>query len=110
MDSQLFIDNIFLIIIISIPLLFFLLWYFHIENVTGTVHSKWTESNGGRNRRVKNTYLIQMDNGKVYSIFWGTRHFDRINEHQQISFKAHGFTIRLLGWRLTQPTLFGFKS
>jgi len=99
--------------ILFVLLAIFYLWFYAVEiDGVGVVQSKWVETNTSCDDdgcTTTRTYLVQFDDGMVMSVFWGTRHWDRMLEGATISYHARGRNIRFFGWRIMQPAIFSFE-
>lgn len=85
--------------------------YSHEVNEVGVVTSKWVETHcsGGEDGSCSQAYMIQLENGNVYSLWWGTRDFDPIQPGMTIEVQARGYHARLWGWRISYPTIFSWQ-
>ncbi len=88
-------------------------WYSHEEQVIGVVSSKWVETSTSCDKdgdcTTTHTYLIQLENGNIYQVFWGSLHYDRIIPGDEIKFTARGYHVEFNGWRINQPSFFEFE-
>jgi hypothetical protein len=92
----------------------FYLWFYSADaSGSGVVTSKWHESHTSCDSdgdcTTHHSYLIQMRDGRIFKMFWGTRDWDRIPEHSHISFTARDRRIDIFGWRLMVPDIFNFE-
>ena len=97
---------------ITLVILIILLAWFYSADASdeGLVTGKWTEvSSPDSDGDTTTEYMIQMENGNIYGMFWGTRHWDQIQEGDYISFNARGRYLSLFGWRVATPDIFGFE-
>lgn len=99
-----------IVLILMIP---FLIWFYSAKEVgTGVVQSKWVETNTSCDDdgcTTSTSYMVQFDNGRIYSVFWGTRDWDRMVVGLRVGFTARGRDIRFFGWRIMQPTIFSVQ-
>jgi hypothetical protein len=88
-------------------------WFSHEEADSGTVTAKWVETSTSCDDdgcSTTYTYLVQLDKGTVYQLFWGTRDFDRMQPGMKVQFTARGYHVRLWGWRIATPTIFSWNQ
>jgi hypothetical protein len=72
----------------------------------GYVASKWAEPNGDDGT----AYYVQMEDGQVLGVFWGTKDWDKIHEGSYIRYTARGLNLNIFGWRIGSPDIFDLKS
>lgn len=110
MDRYDFSAKAFVYVIILILMVPFLIWFYSAkEEGVSTVESKWTESHTSCDDdgcSTSTTYLVQFETGRIYTVFWGTRDWDRMREGVKVHYVARGRDIRFFGWRIMQPTIF----
>ena len=101
------------IVMLILAIIFYAWFYSASANGEGVVQSKWTETNtscSDGDCTTTTSYLVQFDDGRVYDVFWGTRDWDRMVVGSKIRFNARGRDIRFFGWRIMQPSIFGFET
>jgi hypothetical protein len=99
--------------------LIFAVWFYSAKaDGQGIVNSKWVETHTstscdseGKNCRTttSHSYMIQFNDGRVLSLLWGRRDYDRILEGSYIKYSARGRYISFLGWRIFNPTITSFE-
>lgn len=90
-------------------------WFYSAtEDTTAVVESKWMDTSvsttcdeNGKNCRTTTTrtYYVQMEDGKIYNVLWGTLQWDRMQPGSEIHFTARGRHLQLWGWRTATPTI-----
>lgn len=81
---------------------------------TGVVSDKWVETstdcNDNGSCTTNHTYYVQLQDGSLYTLVWGTVDFDKIRSGDTIEFTSHGLTFRPLGIRIMVPAITTLKS
>lgn len=101
-------------IIILVFMLIFAIWFYSAaESGTGWISSKWPETRtscSDGDCTTTTTYYIQLKDSRVYSVFWGTAHWDSMMENSEIRFNARGRRISLFAWRWMVPAIFSWQQ
>lgn len=101
-------------IISLVIMLIFAIWFYSAsESGTGWIASKWSEtrtscSDGDCTTTI--TYYIQLKDSRVYTVFWGTAHWDPMMENSEIAFEARGRRINFFMWRMAVPAIFSWQQ
>ena len=107
------------VIMLAIAAVCCVLWYSHTVDGVGTIQSKWVESHTstscdskGQNCTTSTsyTYLVQMDDGQVFDVILGSLNWDPMQVGAKIKYQARGYSVKLGGWRLSQPTIFTWQE
>lgn len=101
-------------IVMLVVAVIFMIWFYSADaSGTGWISSKWVETNTSCDDdgcTTTHTYYVQFTDTRVYTVFWGTLHWDRMMENSQIAFQARGRRIGFFGWRWMVPAIFDFQQ
>lgn len=108
-DGELLVKGIGLIL-----MLIFAIWFYSAsETGDGWISNKWSEtrtscSDGDCSTTI--TYYVQFEDSRIYTVFWGTAHWDRMMENSHISFFARGRRISFFMWRWMVPSIMNWQQ
>ena len=110
------------VIMIVMAIVSAVVWFSHQTVDTGIVDSKWPEVHtwtdevcdaDGNNcvdvPRSSTSYMVQMTDGKIFDMFWGTHDWDRLMHGMRIKYSARGYDVKILGWRIANPSIFSYE-
>ena len=101
------------VIMLVFALIFAIWFYSAAESGSGWIASKWSEtrtscSDGDCSTTI--TYYVQLKDSRIYTVFWGTAHWDPMISDSEISFDARGRRISFFAWRWMVPAIFNWQQ